>query len=251
MPIVIRTGGGGAGGGDQTYTDTYANIPAASQDGHLFFPTDACCIYRDTGAAWEPWGPVFHVTEPPAAGWSWDNQGAAAVSSTKGGVELYGPSHGANNQLHFYKRAIPAVPYTVTMMIIGNPRAPSTGGGWQAVWGIGWRESASGKCIAVQNWASQAQNYIDIVKWNNSATYTAQYGATQTYAPLSTGALPPYWRLEDDNTDRIVSFSNDGFHFQEYHSIGRADFMTADEIGICINPYQYASAVILLSWEEA
>ena len=77
----------GAGGGDSTFTDTYANEPAAGNDGDLFLPSNGFHLERDTGAAWVPWGPIFPMTKPPALStWAWINQGTATADETNGGI---------------------------------------------------------------------------------------------------------------------------------------------------------------------
>jgi len=61
-----------------------------------------------------------------------------------------------------------------------------------------------------------------------------------------------FFRIEDDNTNRISSFSFDGQNFLVAHSVGRTDYITADEIGIAINTAATAvSNATFLSWVEA
>jgi hypothetical protein len=60
-------------------------------------------------------------------------------------------------------------------------------------------------------------------------------------------------RLEDDGTNRKAHYSIDGQVFRLLHSVGRTDYLTADEIGFCWEG-NHASATFngrLLSWKEA
>ena len=229
---------------DSTYTDTYANIPAASSDGDLFFPSDGRSVYRDTGAAWMPWGPICPMTDPPAAGWSWVNQGGATVSTTNGGIYLETLLDSQYN-LRAYVRAAPTPPYVIT-------------GRFTARWewalrndsvGLCWRESGTGKMIyhafSTTSWMTS------ISKLTNPTTFSAHYLNASYVAHLSTRSIFHY-RIADDNTNRICSVSNDGHHWAVLHTVGRTDFLTADEVGICLSMSAIGTnnlGMWLLSWE--
>jgi hypothetical protein len=40
-----------------------------------------------------------------------------------------------------------------------------------------------------------------------------------------------WWRMTDDGVNRITYISGDGFAWTQVHSVGRADFLTANQIG--------------------
>ncbi len=46
--------------------DTFANLPAASIPGRLFYAIDTHITYRDNGASWDVWAPNFADAEVPA-----------------------------------------------------------------------------------------------------------------------------------------------------------------------------------------
>jgi len=61
-------------------------------------------------------------------------------------------------------------------------------------------------------------------------------------------------RIADNNTNRICSVSADGQNWIEVHSVGRTDFLTADQVGFMIRPTNSATpnigtGVSVLSWK--
>lgn len=249
MPVIVSAGGGaggGGGGGDSTYTDTYANIPAPSNDGDLFLPSDGVEIYRDTGAAWAGWGPMFPLTEPPSAGWSWVNQGTAVVDSTQGGIFLYDNTVSAGDDYSCRVRAAPAAPYTITMCILGMPGAVT---GKYSSFGPLWRQSSDGKLVTVEHRGGQ-QGYLLTKKMNSPTSGNSDYFS---YAWDKSGSFfPRFCRIADDGSNRIFSISADGIWFSTMWSVGRTDFITPDEVGFYINTVTSITvAMRLIHWREA
>jgi hypothetical protein len=231
------------GGGDSTYTDTYANIPAASNDGDLFLPSDGFSAYRDTGAAWVPWGPSFPFTAPVSGDFAWVNQGGASVDTTYGGIYLLGPA-GAPLNIRARVKSAPSTPYTITAVIL--PLMPSIN---FIMGGLLFRESSSGKFhlwtilhdSATNGWQLQSVKYTDATNW--SAVYA-------TLGTRYTGLW--FLRIADNATNRICSWSMDGQHFLQAHSVGRTDFLTADQVGFFVQAYNasWPVGMTLLSWVE-
>jgi hypothetical protein len=66
---------------------------------------------------------------------------------------------------------------------------------------------------------------------------------------------PVYWiRIADNGTNRIISWSVNGLHFTQVHSVSRTDFITADEVGFFISDSadnKHDPGLTLLSWAEA
>jgi hypothetical protein len=68
---------------DYHQSDTDANLPTASRAGVLYLPTNSGRIYRDTGAAWTQWGPLYGSLTPPLmADMTWVNQTSGAVTAS-------------------------------------------------------------------------------------------------------------------------------------------------------------------------
>jgi hypothetical protein len=65
----------------------------------------------------------------------------------------------------------------------------------------------------------------------------------------------PYYflRIEDDNTNRICSFSFDGINFRLIYSVGRTDFLTADQVGLVLKSQSGTNGVGMnvISWLES
>jgi hypothetical protein len=165
------------------------------------------------------------MTEPwlTTSGWSWVNQGSAAVSvSRNGAIVLTEPGRGMGTNFRCYVRSLPSAPYTVTVQIDASPWAKSYIGG-----GLLWRESGSGKCI----FATQTYNggyHLDLAKFTDPSTPSASYQIIDLAENL-------HWiRLRDDTTNRILETSIDGEDWHTFHSVGRTDFLTADQWGIFV-----------------
>ncbi len=220
------TGGGGAGGG--TESTSYATRPTAGSTGRLFLPTDGYQIERDTGSLWTPWGPIFPLTNPPAAsGFSWDNQDTCSLVDDKGGLLLTVDAASDHSGPHVAYMTAPSVPYTLTVGFLMRMFSPAN-----TAWlGVCWRESSSGKIVTFSPFGSQDQSMAVVVhKWNNSGSSSAAYTGSQA---VSAFQCPMAWvRLVDDNSNRICQVSPDGRNWITVHSVGRTDFLTADQVGL-------------------
>ena len=232
-------GAGGAGGGNETFTDTFANEPAPSNAGDLFLPSDGFHIERDTGAAWVPWGPIFPMEKPISGDFAWLNQGTATYTDSGGSIYLYVPAVASSNMRALIKAA-PAAPYTITAAINAQQYIQN----YNNV-GIVWRESGTGKLVS---FTLGNPGYLLINKWNSATSFNATY--------TSSGIMFSYpiifLRIADDNTNRICSWSIDGQNFLVFHSVGRTDFITADEVGFYGESANetYPVAIHLASWKE-
>ncbi len=237
---INDTGGGGSG--DQSFTAAYASRPAASNDGDLFLPSDGYSIERDTGAAWVPWGPLFPLTAPIDANYSWINQGGASVVTTNGGIALLVPANASSN-LRIRTKSAPSTPYTITACFIQRV----LGANFHTV-GLGFRESSSGKVAAIALQFNSAFG-VGVHKWTNATTFSASYLAN---IPVHTGNLI-WFQISDNGTNRISRWSMDGQNWLDMHSVGRTDFLTANEVcffGDSLNA-TWALAATLISWKES
>lgn len=270
QPVSGSGGGGGGGGGaptdaeywvesaDATLTNevvvgttgittaAYAARQAAAAAGRLFLPSDGFYLERDTGAAWAPWGPIWPLTAPVNGDFAWINQGTATVNATRGGISLYTPPTAAFS-LRCRVKSAPTPPYVITaaLNIFGVASIDTNGGG------LVWRQSSDGKLVHVRaGWSTGSANWrIYVTKFSDPTTSVANYTDRQIQ-----DMQPIIWlRLEDDNTDRIVSWSKDGYNFREIHSVGRTDYLTADQVGFFgqSGNASYDSYTTLLSWEES
>jgi hypothetical protein len=230
---------------------TYAARPASSANGagRLYLPTDGVAIYRDSGSAWASYGPIFPLTEPDDSAFAWINQGTASVSASNGSIFLRGPVSASDN-LRIRKRSAPATPYVITAGFISN----LVNLNFQA-FGLIFRQSSDGKLCTFSmlgssnTGAATSGSGIEAVKYTNPTTFSASY---QNRGFNRMG--PIVWlRIADNGTNRICSFSADGINFVQYHSIGRTDFLTADEVGFMVNDSTntYEPSTTLISWQQS
>lgn len=223
--------------------------PSSPRTGDIYFPNNGFWFERYSGSAWVPWGPLFPFTDPALAGLStWVNQGSATVTTTNGGIVLFGPGGGNTNNTVLRVKSAPATPYTITACIIPGMPCKSFLG-----CGISFRESSSGKLQNVGytfNTALTPAFQIQAEKWTTATASSAAYVAVG--APL---AVPIFLRITDNGTNRISYFSTDGVNFTQFHSVVRTDFLTADQVGIFVMSQNLATPNYgvyntLLSWLE-
>jgi hypothetical protein len=149
----------------------------------------------------------------------------------------------------------PTAPYSITIGMIPTLNGDGSGVNENPFAGLFWRESGSDKFAAfalllVDGGFNPPQ--LASYKFTNATTFSAGYA---TYEPK----LIPYnggliWlRIEDNNTNRICSYSVDGVTFIEFHSVTRLDFLTPDKVGIFINSNTNGrtSYAAFVSWLEA
>ncbi len=222
-------------------TGTFAARPAPSREGDLYLPNDGFYVYRDTGAAWAAWGPIFPLTVPISDDFAWINQGTATLTTTFDGIFLAGPA-GVTDNIRIRKKAAPATPYTITALVM-----PLLYPADFASCGLLFRESGSGKLVtaAIGFDFSIATNVIQATKFNSPTSFSAHY--------VNIPDIPQvrFLRIADNGVSRISSYSADGQNFRVFHSIGRTDFLTANEVGFFVNTVNgQPPGLTLLSWKE-
>lgn len=236
---------------DNVIYDTIGNRPAAGDEGRLFIPQDGLTIHRDNGSDWDVYGPIRKFVQPPTvASFTWVNQGSATATDQGGIIRLVAP-WGVSEQARILKISAPATPYTITACVkFVSTISPAT-----MRWGLVWRESGSGKLVTV-NFASfdffgPGTHYGVVTKWNSETSTNSDY-----YAKLNWGNTDCMWlRITDNGTNRISSFSSDGVNFFAIHTVGRTDFITANEVGFFLDPIAsvdifFNPEMHLLSWEQ-
>lgn len=197
------------------------------------------------------WGPNHCFTPPVNGDFAWINQGTGTIAQTNGGLLtndalILADSANASAWDHVIrKKSAPTVPYVITAAMIGivDPNDGPDGS-----FGLCFRQSSDGKLHKCEIFhGSEAQTFIGSRKLTNPTTFSADYelqGGTVSRDGLI------FLRIADDNTNRVCSFSKDGVNFIDFHSVGRTDFLTADEVGFYVNPYAADVKLTLLSWKE-
>jgi hypothetical protein len=241
----------GGGGGNVTSTGAAGSEPGSPTSGDLYLPNNGFSVERYSGSAWVPWGPLFPLTAPPTAGWSWVNQGsspAAAVDTSKGGLSLSVDAAAA--AFRMYVRSAPATPYTITAALLFDffPTDYVNAG-------LVFYESGTGKIVNF----SQIHNgtnstFFRVGKMNSVTSFNSVY-VDQSMSDIPCFGPFVMVQLSDDGTNRVCRFSTDGgLHFQQLHSVGRTDFLAggANQIGLYVESHATKHVgVTLLSWAQS
>jgi hypothetical protein len=228
---------------DVILTDTYANLSAAGTEGRLFLPSDGPYLLRDSGSVWDHFVSGFgKATVPAVADFSWVNQDTATANNTSGPLNLFVTDGDSHN--HLLVKSIPSVPYTVTILFRVNL---DTGSATDV--GVGWRQSSDGKMINVRYIGSDSGFIIS--KWTDETAYSADYTSNSLIRRVFYVGVGVLVQLIDDNSNRIVKVSGDGINWQTMHTVGRADFLTADQLLVYGRDNgSYGAGISVLSWTE-
>lgn len=231
--------------GNRTFTSTVASSPSNPQTGDLWLPSNGAWMPRYSGSAWVPWGPIFPFTDPAlSAPTTWVNQGGASVDTTNGGVYLSAPAT-AGDSLRLRVKTAPATPYTITAAFLADVYAvdfPNAG--------LAFRSSGTSAIAvcAISASATDVKLTVSSTKFTNSTTFSANYASAGFYPS------PVAWiRIQDTGVNRTCSTSMDGQHWRTLHTVGRTDFLTADQVGYYVNANNatYDAGMLLLSWQES
>jgi hypothetical protein len=220
---------------------TQAGLPAAAKAGRLYWPTDSIYLFRDSGAAQAAFGPIWNLARPVNAAFSWVNQGDSTVSDANGGLYLTAAA-GTSPNLRCRVMAQPSKPYTIRARFAMHSRAVGSQFG-----GLLWRESASGGLVT----AHVTNNTVLVIaKFSSPTALSANYTAVALSNFIVNGVF--FIQIEDDNTNRIVSLSPDGYNWMPVHSVSNTDFITADQVGFFASPATASAptALWLHHWEE-
>jgi hypothetical protein len=144
------------------------------------------------------------------------------------------------------KKAAPSPPYTIVM---GYRPLYITGD--SVFLGFCWRRSGDGRFIHVGADSNSGSDHIRVVKWNSPTSSAGGYSGPAKIMPFT--GTPMWIRLVDNNINRIVSVSVDGINWLQIHSIGRTDFLTADEVGflVIMQNASFAAALSLAHWVQS
>lgn len=235
----------GAGGGGASITQgTYASLPGTCATSDLYFFTNsfydsARCSATNT---WTLFLRGATATAPVDGDFAWVNQGSATVSTTNGGIYLSVPV-GTSLDVRARVKTAPSAPYTITVAF----RSTADFALNNQDFGLVWRQSGDGKLATcgIQT-ATTGIKFISY-KWTSPTVVSAEYSGS---AIFNSDAI--YFRLADDNTNRICSYSVDGQNFIAFHTIGRTDFLTADQVGFWAmeRTNTYPIGLTILSWAQ-
>lgn len=210
----------------------YASLPTVGHPGRLYFCTDIDLTLRDNGTTWD----ILRVgsdgpapTAPPSASWSTTTLGSATFAAGLGGRLLTTPSAAGENLRVEYRTLTPSSNYTFTAHLEHISAFADS-----SYSGIVLRNSSSGSMIMFgPDLLITASGFarVRVTKWTNATTYSADYGTAKVSYTLPGGVIPKWYRIRDDATNRYFEHSINGVDWLLFHSIGRTDFITPDQVG--------------------
>jgi hypothetical protein len=227
-------------------TGTHASRPTAGNAGRIYLPNDGYSLGRDSGTAWETFGPVFPFTLPSDTGFSWVNQGGATLDVTKDALTIVDVASGSGTLLRGRVKTAPATPYVITAYLLSTAHAKEF-----HAYGLGWRNSGSGSIVFFNVVGTSAGSYnLNVQKFTGPTAFSANYQTT------TLGFKPNWLRITDDGVNRICWMSEDGQNWVQVHSIGRTDFITPDQIGFFVQSSNtltpnFNTVCNVLSWKQA
>lgn len=235
---------------DQSGIGTTANLPSTtvSKSGDQYHTTDGVYRYVFNGSVWVPFYGSYCCTQPINGDFTWDNAGAAVLTTAGGGVSITGTGSATGTTNRWRYKAAPTAPYTIDLAFLVNMSNQTFPGV-----NCGWRNSGSGEavCFAMNGNFTTGQSYdIYYSNWANSTS-----GET-LLTNLRGFVVPPHpihIRIEDNNTDLIVSLSPDGLVWQPIVSSGRAAHITPDQVmfGLRESTGTLGPTFRLINWKEA
>lgn len=218
---------------------TWATRGAAAVAGRLQLYTDAPYLGRDNGASIDLHGPIWPLTPPTLADFTWVNQGTATASEEGGLLYLHAPAASGAN-LRILEQALPDPPWTCVAyllpelhgqnfakcgLVLGN-----SGNNFRVTFGCGWSTSAR----------------IQIQSYNSPGAYVSNYLDAPMMFPY-----PMWWRIVDDGVNRHYATSVSGRHWKNHLTHSRTTQVTANTIGFFAesNNGTWPAGVLLVSWE--
>lgn len=222
--------------------------PGSPASGDVDLYTNSPLIARYNGSAWKKYLNGFLLTDPVDGDFSWENQGGASVTTTNGGIYLLAPAT-SGEQMRIRKKSAPSTPYTITACFTmdftqnGNPAV-----------GLGWRQSSDGKMAiaGIQIHSDAVKPNLMSGKYNSNTSYAGDY-VRQPIGVCTTGVVPFWLQITDNGTNRICKYSVNGYTWHTYHTVGRTDFMTGNEVFFYANAINasWDCAIWLFSWAES
>lgn len=234
------------GSGNVTSVGVVGSEPGSPSSGDLYLPSNGVVVERYSGSVWQPWGPIFPFTPPVDGDFAWINQGAAAVDTTDPKtIYLSKSADGSGANIRVRKKTAPSTPYTVTIfmraMLIQKKFLSA---------GLCFRQSSDGKLHMFWVVANDTDFLLTSTKYASPTSFTADYQA------VAIGDALNWLRIADDGSNRVCSYSADGQQWHIFHTIGRTDYLTANEIGFAISSENnatpnLAAGMRLFHWKEA
>lgn len=228
---------------DQVQTGAYASA-ASAKTGNLYLPTDGTSLLRDTGSAFANWGPLFPLTPFNDSAFSWINQDSATTSSA-GGVTYLSRAGGGSDWMRMRAKNVPgSTPYSVVCAFI--PHVAEENYGAVGIW-IGESGSTPRAHTVVYsfNGSRAIRGYL--------FSSPTSYGGSNLFTYPLDHPGPTFFKIRNDGTNLVFSYSVDGINFVQLASAARLSFLTnVSQWGVHLDTLNCAWPVgmSILSWAE-
>ena len=167
--------------------------------------------------------PTGAFTTPPSSGWTTSTLGSATFAADLDGRKLALPSI-AGSVLRAEYRTIAAAPYTATAYLEWS----ATNANYVEV-GMFLRSSSGAYIMFGPQYDSASGGWtLDASQFSSETSFNAHYFQA-TMAQI--GGMPNWFRIVDDNTNRMCQYSFNGVDFTTLHTVVRGHFLTPNAIG--------------------
>lgn len=207
---------------DYHLSGDYASLPAAGTAGRIYYPTDVPWVthYRDNGSTWDVFRDGLLLTEPPASGWTWFNQGAATITTDRGSQLIE-----SNDALSTFGgrrgrvRTLPATPFTIDMGFVITTT-------FDQYISLMARDSVGGD-----------NHSFNIFLASGIAKLNVQQSTSPDAFSFENAVIPAHWsdvlflRYTDNGTNKSFAVSQDGRIFYTVYTTTHTGWITANQIG--------------------
>jgi hypothetical protein len=237
---------------DRYSTGPYASLPDFGSPGRRYYCTDSPYVLLDTGSEWLHYVNNLQVKPPVLADYSWVNQGTATATASKGGILLENASTAGSAYHHnILVKAAPAIPYQVVVGFYHFFPAQAYGLSQFVL-----RNSSDGKFTVVRI-STNTGTYYGLDTVNEHFNDPTTFAGVDLFAVPSTGMYQHrhlnFLKIVDDNTNRIVYFSNNPYIFPSppLFTLSRTYFTTPNQVGFSINIYNKPQSMHIVHYEES
>ena len=240
--ITYAGGGSGGGGSSSLGSGISFPLPIDGEDGYEGIIGNPGPIGPAGAAGASGSSFLAPFTKPLSSSFTWVNQLLATVADDANGIFLRAVDLGGAPLIHAMVVSAPATPYVVTAAFLYQCNFTPFNN-----WGLCFRNAGAGSfaLLAIQAISASGKPFkMAANKYTNPTTWSADY-ISADYMP--NGVI--WLRIADNGVSRICSYSNDGYDWEVFHTIGRTDFLTADQVGFYFSAQSGAVfSIKVLSW---
>lgn len=218
-----------------TRTGTYSARPAANSvtAGTLYYSQENNVIYRSDGTNWSririAGNSCDAMGDVPQSGWTAVNMQTSTFTADKDDMLFTVPNAGSAVNWRYQYRTYPTPPFTLTVYLDVFITATSTDPGAE----FGIIVSDGTKLITVGPNYNRNSGINGLGVWAKSYTNLTTDGTIYSNGPVANyGAIPKWFRFNDDGTNMNMTCSPNGADWVSLASIGRTSFLTPTRIAI-------------------